>query len=501
MNFKLIYIQPFLLWLSLTVVYCEPVVGVVIDDGYQELCKSRAYQCQCPVVTTNTNGTVVEIDSSHSQTTTTTIDCSDRDLQNTSQFIRFPDNIDTILFNNNKIKSIVQNTFVEGRHVNVMDLSNNNIDYIHHSVFQPLENLQKLVLAHNQLWNLDTNLFDGLQLLQTLDLSYNLIQSWDSSVFSPSSRRLRQLYLNHNDIGSVGLTYRAFEHLPQLEILNLETTGLRDLPDHIFSTNYKLKSLYLSGNNFQTVPNAGLQSAPGLRLLDMSATKLQTIEYNDFMGLKSLTELRLERMSSLESIKPYAFGDLQSLQIFVCKHNYRLTEIHSKAFTNNLTTEQPSGLSSLILRHNSFKTLSDQLVNWQTVSRIDLSGNPWICDCRMKWLPAMVDTKHRLMNTTKCYEPSGLSGRSIGSLTSDDFDCRSGNDLFLLILILAMIMSTVGIITITYLCRQKYRFVQTMYTSGRSVFTTKSVQKEDDFDYFNVVSNNKDLEWDDSAEP
>ena len=470
MKFSLTYIQPFFLICAVYVIKSQR-----IDDGLKELCDpNKEYRCDCPQL----------------GDTKKTVDCSNRDLTNMSQFISFK-NIEVVNFKNNKIKSILENTFAEGRDVIELDISHNNIDFIYHSVFQRFESLEKLILSHNSIWSLDLNLFDGLFVLKSLDLSFNRISSWDKSVFIPC-KSLKELNLRYNSIGSMGLEFNAFQHLPQLETLNLENTGLNELPSDLFAENYKLKALYLNGNQFETVPNSALQSALSLSFLDMSSTNLEVIQYEDFFGLKSLTELRLERIHSLQRIGRNAFSDLENLQSFVCKHNYQLTQIDSKAFTNNITGE-PLHLVNLILRHNSLQSLSEEMVLWKSLHLIDLEGNPWQCDCNMKWL-AELDIKDRLMET-KCYKPHRLSGHLIKSVSATDFVCQTIliGDSFLITILIFLMLTTLALICLAFL------FIRNQCCKNGFYIPFK----KEKLNYMKVVVNKDtvDLEWDDSAEP
>jgi Leucine-rich repeat (LRR) protein len=477
MKLNKIYILPFFwLWIVSIVRSDDP-----IDDGYKELCNpNKGYRCDCPL----------ESNGEDENKLYHLMDCSNRDLTNMSQFIQFVQQIQFVNFKNNKIKSILQNTFVKGENVIQIDISYNNIDFTHHSVFQPLHKLNKLILSHNSIWNLDSNLFDGLNYLEVLDLSYNSIQSWDESSFIPC-KNLKELDLRYNAIGLLGLGHKAFDHLPRLEKLNLENTGLSELPFNIFAYNYNLKYLYLSGNEFKKVPNSALQSATSLRFLDMSATYLQYIQYEDFVGLKSLTEIRLERIHTLQRIGMNAFQDLENLQSFICRNNYQLNEIDSKAFTNNITGE-PLRLISVILRHNSLQTLSSEMLLWKSLHQIDFEGNPWNCDCNLKWI---AEYDIRLKMGTKCNKPHRVSGQPIKSLSVNDFVCQSlfVGDSFLIAILIFMIIATLSLTGIAFI------FIRNSWCSSGCYIPFRKNKVH----YLKVVANKErvDLEWDHSAEP
>ena len=472
MRFTVVYVQSFLL----ICVFYVTTSDHTIDDGYRELCHTDKYRCDCPQGV-NSSANVV--------------DCSNRGLTDMSQYISFKDGIERVVFKYNRIVSVLENTFMLGRDLKILDLSYNEIDFMQHSVFTLLENLEKLILSHNSIWSLDVNLLDGLHALSTLDLSYNRIMAWDQQLFAPC-KNLKILDLSYNWIGSSGLAFGAFERLPRLEKLNLENTGLTSLPPYLFSANYKLKALYLKGNPMKSVPNTALQSAPSLSLLDMSATNLEVIEYEDFAGLKSLTELRLERIATLRKIGINAFGDLSRLESFVCRHNYRLIQIDSKAFTNNLTGVIWS-LVNLDVRHNSLQTVNEEMLLWKSLRVIDLSGNPFRCDCNIKWM-AEFDLKDQLKQT-KCSQPKPLSGRLIKSLSASDLVCQSLTigDSFLVMITSFILLAT---ITLTFTA---FLFIRRKWCANGCYVPFRRRR----INYLNVIANKDrvDLEWDDSTEP
>ena len=71
------------------------------------------------------------------------------------------------------------------------------------------------------------------------------------------------------------------------------------------------------------------------------------------------------------------FVDFQTVQI--C-HNPQLGYIAPNAF------EAAAQILELYLNHNALRTLAEGLVTWSSIKQLDLSGNLWRCDCRIKWM-------------------------------------------------------------------------------------------------------------------
>ncbi|CAL1283229.1 unnamed protein product [Larinioides sclopetarius] len=75
-------------------------------------------------------------------------------------------------------------------------------------------------------------------------------------------------------------------------------------------------------------------------------------------------------------------------------------------------------LISLILSGNKILAIEQPVFSpvWKQLKKIDLSGNPLRCDCRMKWV-----VKAGFPRTTygECEEPPTLSEKSIDELKVD----------------------------------------------------------------------------------
>ena len=442
------------------------------ENGYEHLCNS----CECP-------------NSSFEGSDAHIVDCANKDIQFIDNPVKFPQYIYEVTFKGNKIKDFSNEMLEEGSKVIILDLSFNSIDIITSSAFSNLKNLRKLILSHNQIWSIGTSAFDGLNKLMTIDLSYNMIQDWESSVFLPCTL-LKEFNLKYNPIIN-GLREDSFEHLTQLETLNLENTGLSNLPNGIFKYNQRLKYLYLAGNSFKTVPNQAIQMAKSLFLLDLSATQLNDIKYDDFKELSQLGILRLESIPTLEKIHANAFQDLYNLLSFYCNNNYNLKAIDPRAFTNNLTGEIIS-LQTINMRSNSIRNIKYEMLKWTSLEHIELMNNPWKCDCELKWM--IENDAKTIKSQVKCAYPSRLSGKFIDSLTVDDLICTNllQGDSLLVSLLLFIIITTLGFTGLLYFLISHHYYFGCKY-----LFRKKSPN------YIRVVASKEkvELEWDHSAEP
>ncbi|WP_411025599.1 hypothetical protein, partial [Salmonella sp. s55004] len=71
------------------------------------------------------------------------------------------------------------------------------------------------------------------------------------------------------------------------------------------------------------------------------------------------------------------------------------------------------------------ETLPDDFKNPRGVDELRMSGNPWNCDCNLRWI---VDKKTQFINYTitdppNCQSPASLTGHPIFQLNEDEFAC------------------------------------------------------------------------------
>ena len=56
--------------------------------------------------------------------------------------------------------------------------------------------------------------------------------------------------------------------------------------------------------------------------------------------------------------------------------------------------------------------------------RRDLRGNPFVCDCRLRWLVAWLGSAVPNTDAGRCRGPQNHAGTPIGQLQLRDFQCR-----------------------------------------------------------------------------
>lgn len=352
------------------------------------LCKR--YQCGCL-----SNDSAAE----------TAVDCSYKGIDSMNR-LSVPAYVVEIDLSGNNFSSILDYYFYVGEGVHVLDLSHNSITFVAMRSFQGFANLGRLTLAHNRLGSLEDDAFSGIAKLRSLDLSYNRLSTLLPTHFQGVSG-LEDLNLAHNPL--MELSGNAFSVLGSLDHLNLRSTGLKTLKPGDFMNLAGLKSLDLSANALEAVPLSAIRAMTQLRQLDLSSNALHTLPPFSFYNLTSLRAVSLKYMTTLKSIQRHAFSDVTSLKIVDLSFSPHLKWIDPLAFTFNSTSARIE-LDSFYARQTGLETLSQTMLQWDYVSEVDLAENPWICDCRLSWMPDLVSldvTDGKL----RCASPEALAGR------------------------------------------------------------------------------------------
>jgi len=227
--------------------------------------------------------------------------------------------------------------------------------------------------------------FRRLQQLRVLNLSNNNL---DLAVFNTicDLTNLQELRLAKNGLGG-GLPSKM-GNMRALQILDLSDNQLDELPASMMDMRC-LQKLLLSGNRFSSL---SLHLLPAESLLDLDVSKnmldgtfAAETDLGAFQKLRSLNVA----FNSLKRVCTDAFN-LPSLQTLAI-HNNGITALPHLATCSQLTTltvsenalasipESFYGLRSLRnadLSGNSIKTIEPDIVNMESLSALNLAGNP-----------------------------------------------------------------------------------------------------------------------------
>ncbi|XP_034448520.1 insulin-like growth factor-binding protein complex acid labile subunit [Hippoglossus hippoglossus] len=247
----------------------------------------------------------------------------------------------------------------------LLELGGNNLTEISSGVFTGLWSLRVLVMSNSQIQVVQPQAFFSLSFLEKLDLSWNQLMLLPVD-FSTSLSALRELRLAHNNL--CYLSGNSLEYLDNMEKLDLSYNQLVSVGPGVFRGLSRLRQLHLHHNRLSRLQRGSLDMLPGLEVLQLSYNNISQIDSDALAPLYSLAVLALEG--------------------------------------NNL-------------QHLKFKTF---LSLHTTETHIQLSGNPWSCDCELhRVFSKILYVRHLHIDDYRnvtCQEPPQLTGASLAWVDS-----------------------------------------------------------------------------------
>lgn len=119
----------------------------------------------------------------------------------------------------------------------------------------------------------------------------------------------------------------------------------------------------------------------------MSYNKVKVIQADTFHGLAGMVRLHMDH-NQIEFVNPQAFYGLTSLKLLHLEGNV-LKQLHPDTFVTwrYLQIFKTSSIKHISLSDNLLTSLPQDIFTYMTeLESLYLHGNPWICDCALKWL-------------------------------------------------------------------------------------------------------------------
>ncbi|XP_055023020.1 LOW QUALITY PROTEIN: immunoglobulin superfamily member 10, partial [Boleophthalmus pectinirostris] len=205
---------------------------------------------------------------------------------------------------------------------------------------------------------------------------------------------------------------------PHVERINLGFNSISSLSEKSLSGLTRLELLLVHGNDLHSLPDGAFKDLSALQMLKLSYNKLREVSRHTFVGLWSLTRLHLDH-NGLESLDPDTFHGLTNLKLLQLEGN-RLKRLHPSTFTTFTLLGSDrfhlSTLKHLYLSNNSLSAVPGQVL--ETMPQLEnlfLHGNPWVCDCNMRWIHTWVQTAPGVL---KCKKDRALPGGQLCPICS-----------------------------------------------------------------------------------
>uniref|UniRef100_A0A8C8YVW2 Matrix remodeling associated 5 n=1 Tax=Prolemur simus TaxID=1328070 RepID=A0A8C8YVW2_PROSS len=211
----------------------------------------------------------------------------------------------------------------------------------------------------------------------------------------------------------VHCTFRSLASVPggiseHVERINLGFNSIQALSETSFAGLTKLELLMIHGNEIPNIPDGALRDLTSLQVFKFSYNKLRVISARTLQGLSNLLRLHVDH-NKLEFIHPQAFSGLTSLRLLHLEGNL-LQQLHPGTFStfSFLGYFRLSTVRHLYLAENRIRTLpAGMLRNMPLLENLYLHGNPWSCDCDMRWF---LEWDARSKGILKCKKDKAYEG-------------------------------------------------------------------------------------------
>ncbi|RUS90839.1 hypothetical protein EGW08_001346 [Elysia chlorotica] len=362
----------------------------------------------------------------------------------------------------NDIKADLFHHFVQGvYYLEILNLRGNPLGQLPDSVIADpfMPSLSHLDLSSCKLTQMGRNSVDDFSKLMTLNLSSNQLTDIHADTFK-GLRSLIHLDLSENKL--VYFSEHIFGDQTNLQDLRLNGNEIEGFHDNAFYDDSNLINLDLRDNKLQEVPYTAINKLGSLKTLSLSGNPIHKVTQHTTPN--NVQNLVLDDMPLLEEIGPddlTAFTNLVSLSISGGKG---FTKIHNGALKKHFPN-----LRHVHLDDNWIGTLESDALPWEQLETLTLSGNPWMCDDRLRWMLEADCIKEPVV----CAMPGTLKGRDLRTLDAKDLKRE--------VTILPMASIVVSLLAIPVVCacavfvwrRRRFCPCQSHELQGRyvSVFT------------------------------
>lgn len=426
------------------------VLILLLTERTRAMCPARC-QCNDDLLQVSCISAGLEVFPIQLNPAVRNLDLHDNKINNIHYFLNNYNNLESLDLSKNKLQTLGSMSFETQVNLKELNLSGNEVQNLTKESLKGLRVLSELDLSFNRLEELSKNTFHELHSLEILRLRGNQIVFMPEEIFKPV-KLLRELYLDDNqllrmpgpaiveglDLQLLSLSQNLIESieeddvpfLPELRVLLLNGNVINDIHPGALSGLTSLEHLDLSDNNFTFVPTASLAKLSNLTKLQFSGNFIKAVPPVAFRGLFQLRFLHLDRLEVLKQIDSRAFVDNINVERVWLDDNIAISSIPTRMFHGN------PRVTHISIKNNQLVTLEASHFPLDQLIRLELSGNPFRCNCSLLWLWRLKEEQRsRAINNTDsaeltvdvenshCAGPEPLEDVPLADVTESQLGC------------------------------------------------------------------------------
>ncbi|CAG9563755.1 unnamed protein product [Danaus chrysippus] len=228
-----------------------------------------------------------------------------------------------------------------------------------------LSMLEELVIVNNMVEKLSLKELVFMSSLTTLNMSRNLISTIESVDFQiEASSGLRTIDLSYNQLETV--PDNCFLKFPRLLYLDLSHNSIKKIELLTFEGMRNIETLLLSYNEIKSV---GLNFVRfiNLKMLELDHNELTSLSEGSLKNLLNLEHLNLSS-NQLNTIQEDSFRGLQKLQEIDLSNN-QIKTVPAYLFQSNIN------LHTVYLSNNNIDTIQDGAFDGTNITELSIKGN------------------------------------------------------------------------------------------------------------------------------
>lgn len=297
--------------------------------------------------------------------------------------IRYPQQLVDVDLSFNNITYLQEYLFTNYTNLLELNLSYNFIADFSRDVFKSQSKIKRLNLSHNSLKAMPFQVYSPIPDMLELDLSFNCLVTFLDHYFR-FNKNIKILLLNNNRL--VKITSNALVDLVNLQHLDLSFNFLQSISMGLFDSLSQLKYLNLANNPLTSLASGTFRELKNLKLLDLSGNKLTQLSFGLLHFSPKLTSLTLDN-TSIEVLHNSELLGIPDLTILNIRNNKKLREIETYVLADVPMLKQ------LDITGNILTYLPQSMANLSGLNKLNISENPWACDCRMYWFASWIIKK------------------------------------------------------------------------------------------------------------